>query len=64
MKDLGQRVLILVIATISLGTLIMWMGAFFVGDLSTRTWQALLGIITVVFIGAMVVVWEMFDVAE
>ena len=61
MKELGVRVLVLIVAATALGTLIMWFGAFLSGLTAGWAQYAVLGLLGILYVAVLIGVWKSFD---
>ena len=65
MTDLGDRLIILLLAVIVLGSLILgFWGAFVVAEVPRGAQLALLGVIGLLIVGILAFVWMEFDLID
>lgn len=60
MTDLGDRMLLLLIAGTGLGSLLMWWGGFVVAEVEGFRAYAFGALLLVIFLAALVLVWRSF----
>lgn len=61
MKDLGVRLLILVVAATTLGTLFMFVSGYLVTEASGQRYEAVVVVLFVVLAVVLIGIWEGFD---